>query len=76
MKITYEFDTCSENYDHHELITYQNAQKMLSTLSDITNQLRQWYKYDERGSIPVDEIYDKIWDIINDNNVSLEEMGY
>ena len=49
---------------------------MRSCIYDITNKLRNWYKYDTRGSIPISEVYDELWDIISDNNVDLEEMGY
>lgn len=65
MKVIFEFDTCSENFDNSELERVKNADKMAHTLFEITNQLRSWYKYDDRESIPTDEIYDKIWDIIN-----------
>ena len=76
MKVIYEFDTNDENFDRTELLTYQNASKMRSCIYDITNKLREWYKYDTRGSIPISEVYDELWDIISDNNVDLEEMGY
>ena len=49
---------------------------MRSCIYDITNKLREWYKYDTRDSIPISEVYDELWDIISDNNVDLEEMGY
>ena len=76
MKVIYEFDTNDENFDRTELLTYQNAFKMKSCIYDITNKLRNCYKYDTRGSIPISEVYDELWDIISDNNVDLEEMGY
>ena len=75
MKIKFEFDTESELFDQHELNRYLNANKMAYCLSEITNKLRSWYKYDNRGEIPIQEVYDEIWDIIQEE-VSMEELGY
>ena len=43
--------------------------------NEITNKLRGWYKYDDRGSISIDEVHKEIWNIIEDH-VNLEELGY
>ena len=48
---------------------------MASCLNDILNQLRSWYKYDDREELPVDAVRDRIIDIINEN-VNMEKMGY
>lgn len=74
MKVTYEFDTCSESFDQQELNRVQNADNLASCVWDIQQQLRSWYKHDERGSIPVDEICDKIDDIIKDNNIDIDKL--
>lgn len=76
MKITFEFDTESEHFDRTELQRHYQADKLAYTLNDIINHIRNWYKYDSRGSIPADEIYDSIWDIIQDNNINMEDLGY
>jgi len=73
MKVIFEFDTCSEDFDRSELERVKNADKMAYTLSKITDQLRSWYKYDERGSIPIDEVHEKIWNIIEEE-INLEEL--
>ena len=65
MKVTFEFDTQSETFDQQELNRHYAADKMAFCLFDITNKLRSWYKYDTRGEIPIDEVYDQIFDIIN-----------
>lgn len=75
MKIKIEFDTESELFDQYELNRYLNANKMAYCLNQITNKLRGWYKYDNRGEIPIQEVYDEIWDIIQEE-VNMEDLGY
>ena len=75
MKVTFEFDTESETFDNYELKRHYKANDMAMCLYEITNKLRGWYKYDERGSIPIDEVHKEIWEIIEDH-VNLEELGY
>ena len=58
MKVTFEFDTESETFDNCELKRHYRANDMAICLSRITDKLRSWYKYDERGSIPIDEIHE------------------
>lgn len=74
MKVTFEFETNDENCDLHELARHYYANDMAVCLNAITNQLRNWEKYDERSTIPTDEVFDKIWDIIQDN-VDMERIG-
>lgn len=74
MKVIFEFDTDSENFNNCELEQVKQADKMARTLSEITDQLRSWYKYDTRGSIPIDEIHEKIWEIIKENNINIDEI--
>ena len=74
MKVTFEFDTLSENFDHSELERLKQADNLTSVLYDITSQIRQWYKYDSRGAIPVEEISEKIWNIINEKQINLDEL--
>lgn len=74
MKITYEFDTDKDNYDMQELTRVQKAFDMAYTLSDLSEKIRSWYKYDERGSIPTEEIQDTFYSILQDHNVDLEEV--
>lgn len=76
MKTKFEFDTGSENFDFSEYEIYKNAPALARCLGDITNQLRQWDKYDERELIPTEEIRDEICDIIQDNNINMADLGY
>lgn len=75
MKVKFEFDTESENFDMQELERHYQADKMAYCLSRITDQLRNWIKWDGRETIPVDEVHEKIWDIIQEE-VNMERLGY
>ena len=74
MKVTFEFDTLSENFVPSELERMKNVDKMVSALYEITNQLKHWEKYDDRDNIPKDEVYEKIWDIITDSGLHIDEL--
>lgn len=74
MKITFEFDTDSENFDNQELERYKAVDDVVYTLNKVYEQIREWYKYDTRGSIPISEVWDTLTSIINE--VNLEKLGY
>ena len=74
MKITYEFDTLDENFDIHELKRVQKALDMAACISHIENYLRGLDKYETRDAIPVSEILDKIYEIIDDDNINIEDL--
>ena len=46
MKITFEFDTESENFDNTELEAYKQAPHLVRALADICDKLRSWDKWD------------------------------
>ena len=60
MKVIFEFDTDNENFSNYQLQAHYQAEDMVYCLSEILKQLREWYSYDSRGSIPTEEIDDKI----------------
>lgn len=64
-KITYEFDTCAENFDNHELWVVQNANKMWLALCKMREQFREWNKYRSDPNISTEEVYDFFYDTIN-----------
>lgn len=66
MKITFEFDTDSENFSQSELESYKQAINTTYCLTKIKDQLKEWYNHDSRGSIPITEVYDTINDIIDE----------
>ena len=76
MKITFEFDTLSENFEYPELYAVQDAQMLVHTISKILDLARHYEKYDDRESIPVDELVDKIRDTILDCGIITERYGY
>lgn len=78
MKITYEFDTDSENWqdDNYTRERYEASFDMLMALSDIKDQLRKWNKYDPRESIPISEVFNTLSEIIDTRVPKLEEMIY
>ena len=43
MKVIFEFDTESENFDRKELEIYHQSWNMAKCLYEILNQLRSWY---------------------------------
>lgn len=75
MKVTFEFDDTVENFDVFQYRQYQAAEVMAQCLSQIRDQLKEWYSYDNRGEIPISEIYDIIMNIIIEH-VDLEKLGY
>lgn len=76
MKVTFEFDTDSEIFDKYELEAHYRATDMAYILNEITEKIRSWVKWDEREAIPKDLIFETIWDIIQDNGISMEKLGY
>lgn len=75
MKITFEFDTDSENFDYTQLERHICADKMAMCLGEIADKVRYWYNKDDRKEISTDEIGDVIFKIINEH-INLEEIGY
>lgn len=75
MKITYEFNTLSEDFEYAELHAVQDAQMLVHALSKVLDLARHYEKYDNRESIPVDELVDRIREVVCDN-VTMERYGY
>ena len=48
---------------------------MAYTISLIIDKVRSWYKYDDRNEIPVEEIQEELYGIINEH-VNMEKLGY
>lgn len=75
MKIIFEFDTDSENFDYTELRRYKCVDDMAMCLGAIADKVRYWYNKDNRNEISTDEIGDVIFGIINEH-INLEKIGY
>lgn len=63
MKIIYEFDPYE---DQEELKMFQKARDNLNRLYNIETYIRQLYKYDERDTIEIAELREKIYEILGD----------
>ena len=74
MKITYEFDTDKDSFERAEFETYKQSEQLRTALTEITDLVRHWVKYDERETIPAEEIHKKVWDIIQENYINLDVM--
>lgn len=105
MKVMFEFDTNSEDFDRNELETIQQAQHLASALFEIQEKVHSWAKHGcfprMREQEPIDyvsgseeyckeinefikkhdipDIYaieDEINDIIIENGIDMERLGY
>lgn len=74
MKITYEFDTMSENFDRYEYRRISKALDMALALYDIDSKIRGWIKYDERDTIPIDEITDMFVGVLDNRMINLDDL--
>ena len=45
-------------------------------LWDFSQQLRTWYKRDERDAIPQEEISEKFYTILTEHDIDLDKMVY
>ena len=68
MKITIEFDTEDEN-DAHDYKICAQYYEMWAALVDIRDEFRRIAKYTDVEKINCEEAYEKIGEIISDNNV-------
>ena len=64
-KIIYEFKD-NDVDDVHSVTLINNRYKMATMLYNITDYIRTLRKYEERQSIPVEEIADKLSDFVAD----------
>lgn len=62
-KVTFEFDEIEDSQDIKQIT---NRYKLCGILNDVSNYRRELYKYETRGEIPVNEIIDKLDDILNE----------
>ena len=70
MKITINFDT-NDEIDKSDYEIFNQSRNMYLALDEFKNWLRSIEKYSDK--IPTfDEVYDKFYEIVNDNNVKLD----
>lgn len=74
MKVIFEFDTENENFNPIELERYKQVDNMAKALGEILEKVRSWDKYDERATIPTDEIRKELNEIVC-QYVNIEKIG-
>lgn len=74
MKVIFEFDTESGNFNPIELERYKLVDNMAKALGEILEKVRSWDKYDERTVIPTDEIRKELNEIVC-QYVNIAEIG-
>lgn len=79
MKITFEFDdTKPEFYENHEstkLYAIQNAEMLGFSIEQIFDKIRNWEKND-KYNVSTDELRDTLLEILDNNGISLDKLGY
>lgn len=76
MRVTFEFDTDSENFDINELNRHYDADKMAYCLEELREKVKSLVKYSDKEIITIDELDDGFWEIIHDNDINFERLGY
>ena len=79
MKVKFEFDLSGENEfdEEYKLSQTMSAVKALRSLNEISNMLRDRYKYPEKYNNEEDQlksIMESFQDILNDNGIDLDEL--
>ena len=78
MKITYEFDTNSEDYkdDSYTQERFSKSFEMALALTKLDDVIHSWYNRDEREAIPVEEIRNTFNDILDSEGIVLDRLIY
>lgn len=66
MKVTYDFNLPEEQDDFD---IYNNSMKYYLALWDLQQTFRDWLKYQERESIPLEELINTFDEVLNDNEI-------
>lgn len=79
MKTVFEFDdSLSSYYENHEntkLYAMQNAEMLGFSLQQMFDKIRQWEK-NNKYSVSTDEVRDALLEILDNNGINLERLGY
>jgi hypothetical protein len=68
MKYVFETD------ELYEAKQYTHAIDALCALQDIVDELRGYYKYEEKVTIDTYEFRQRVFDIMEENHINLEEL--
>lgn len=74
MEQIYKFTFEEESDDSYEVYLIEKRHNMSIALWDLSQKFREWVKYDERSSIPAEEIKDTFYDILADNDINLDKL--
>lgn len=75
MKITFEFDTDSENFSRDEYERILKADDMCGCLWDIAQQVRGWYNHPERyEKLTEDSLSEFFWKTMDEHGINLDRL--
>lgn len=74
MKITYEFDTDSENFDPTEYKQVTQAKELALALWRIDNHLRNSEKYGDDAKVLPSDVRAVFHDILEDLNINMRDL--
>jgi hypothetical protein len=75
MKVTYEFDTASENFDSVEYNVVMNATKLSSILWGMDLAIRGWCNHPkDYVALTPDTLRDKWVELFREHSISLEDL--
>lgn len=72
MKITFEFDTCDENFEMEELTRFNKALDMAKALYEISNKVFYWWENGDKVSTEV--VKKEIYEILDDCGIKFDEL--
>ena len=75
MKITFEFDTDSENYSRDEYERMLKADDMCDCLWDIAHRIRGWYNHPESyEKLTEDSLSEFFWKTMDEHGINLDRL--
>lgn len=67
--VTFNYNLPEDDVDYQMHI---NAKNYYLALWDLSQQIRQWYKYEDKESIEIEKLSNKFWEILEDNKADLD----
>ena len=74
MKVTFEFDTDSENFNCCEYEQIKKAPNLANVVWDWDSYLRSLYKHSDKTEFNIEELRDKWYDLLSENDVSIDKL--
>lgn len=80
MKIIFEFDDNNpsyyENHESTKLYAMQNAEQLGFCLEQMFDKIRYWEKNEDKYNVSTEEVRKALVEILQNNNINLERLGY